>query len=86
MNNFQIYQFQIKMDELNIAQVLQIFLKPRREVTRILNAGVLLQVEWLIVFWVRDLTASMHLGLNQPFVPHINQRSPEAPLKFQMAS
>jgi len=45
VNNFQIYQFQIKMDELNIAQVLQIFLKPRREVTRILNAGVLLQVE-----------------------------------------
>jgi len=27
----------------------------------------------------------MHLGLNQPFVPHVNQRSPEAPLKFQMA-
>jgi hypothetical protein len=29
--------------------------------------------------------APMHLGLNRPFVPHINQRSPEAPLKFQMA-
>jgi len=44
-------------------------------------------VDWLIDFiWVRDLTAPMHLGLNnRPFVPHINQRSPEAPLKFQMA-
>ena len=27
----------------------------------------------------------MHLGLNRPFVPHVNQRSPEAPVKFQMA-
>jgi hypothetical protein len=27
----------------------------------------------------------MHPGLNWPFVPHVNQRSPEAPLKFQMA-
>jgi len=36
--------------------------------------------------WVRDLTAPMDLGLNnRPFVPHINQGSPEAPLKFQKA-
>jgi len=27
----------------------------------------------------------MHLGLNWPFVPRVNQRNPEAPLKFQMA-
>jgi hypothetical protein len=44
-------------------------------------------IDGLIDFmWVRDLTASMHLGLNnRSFLPHINQGSPEAPLKFQMA-
>jgi hypothetical protein len=42
-------------------------------------------IDWLIVFWVRDLTASKHLGFNWLFVPRVNQRSPEAPLKFQMA-
>jgi len=42
-------------------------------------------IDLLIVFWVWDLTAPMHLGLNRPFVPHINQRSLEALLKFQMA-
>jgi hypothetical protein len=45
----------------------------------------LLSINWFIIFWVRDFTALMHLGLNRPFVPHIKQRSPEAPLKFQMA-
>ena len=38
--------------------------------------------------WVRDLTAPMHLGLNDgPFVPHIKswEPSPVALLKFQMA-
>ena len=33
------------MDHLNIAQALQIFLKPRTEVTPLLNAAVLLQVQ-----------------------------------------
>jgi len=27
----------------------------------------------------------MHLGLNRPSVPHINQENPEDQLKFQMA-
>jgi hypothetical protein len=31
----------------------------------------------LIIFWVQDLIAPMHLGLNRPFVPYINgSRSP----------
>jgi hypothetical protein len=42
-------------------------------------------IDWLIVLWGRDLTAPMHLGFNWPFMPHVNQRSPKAPLKFQMA-
>ena len=44
-----------------------------------------LKIDWLIVFWVRDLTVPMHLGLNWPLEPHVNQKSLEAPLKFQMA-
>jgi hypothetical protein len=47
------------------------------------EAGWTAELVWtvLIVFWVRDLTAPMHLGLNWPFVPHVNQKSPQSPTK-----
>ena len=37
---------------------------------------------WLIVFWVRDLTAPMHLGLNWPFVAHVQSEEPRSPTEF----
>jgi hypothetical protein len=39
----------------------------------------------LIIFWVWDLMAPLHLGLNWLFVPLVNQRNPKASLKFRMA-
>jgi len=49
--------------------------------------GPFISLGWLIDFiWVWNLTAPMHLGLNnRPFVSHINQGFPETPLKFQIA-
>jgi len=41
-------------------------------------------IDWLY-FGFGTLRPRCTWPFNRPFVPHINQRSPKAPLKFQMA-